>query len=73
MAAFWQNRHLRLHPTVAMEKDVEPGMAAFEEETFGPLTAVSRARDPLHAMELDEMEALWQAAKRRFREEQEHE
>ena len=31
------------------------------------------ASEQLHAMELDEMEALWQAAKRRFREEQGHE
>ncbi len=31
---------------------VEPGMAAFEEETFGPVAAVSRARDAAHAVEL---------------------
>jgi len=31
---------------------VEPGMAAFDEETFGPLAAVTRARDARHAVEL---------------------
>jgi succinate-semialdehyde dehydrogenase/glutarate-semialdehyde dehydrogenase len=31
---------------------VEPGMAAFDEETFGPLAAVIRARDADHAVEL---------------------
>jgi succinate-semialdehyde dehydrogenase/glutarate-semialdehyde dehydrogenase len=31
---------------------VEPGMAAFEEETFGPVAAVIRARDAEHAVEL---------------------
>jgi succinate-semialdehyde dehydrogenase/glutarate-semialdehyde dehydrogenase len=31
---------------------VEPGMAAFDEETFGPLAAVTRARDERHALEL---------------------
>ena len=31
---------------------VEPGMAAFEEETFGPVAAVTRARDAGHALEL---------------------
>jgi succinate-semialdehyde dehydrogenase / glutarate-semialdehyde dehydrogenase len=31
---------------------VEPGMAAFEEETFGPVAAVTRARDAAHAVEL---------------------
>ena len=31
---------------------VEPGMAAFDEETFGPLAAVTRARDAEHALEL---------------------
>jgi succinate-semialdehyde dehydrogenase/glutarate-semialdehyde dehydrogenase len=31
---------------------VEPGMAAFEEETFGPVAAVTRARDTAHAVEL---------------------
>jgi len=32
--------------------DVTPGMAAFDEETFGPLAAVTRARDDAHAVEL---------------------
>ncbi len=31
---------------------VEPGMPAFDEETFGPLAAVTRARDADHAVEL---------------------
>jgi acyl-CoA reductase-like NAD-dependent aldehyde dehydrogenase len=31
---------------------VEPGMPAFDEETFGPVAAVSRARDERHAIEL---------------------
>jgi succinate-semialdehyde dehydrogenase/glutarate-semialdehyde dehydrogenase len=31
---------------------VEPGMAAFDEETFGPVAAVTRARDAGHAVEL---------------------
>jgi succinate-semialdehyde dehydrogenase/glutarate-semialdehyde dehydrogenase len=37
-------------PTVLV--DVEPGMAAFDEETFGPVAAVVRARDTDHAIEL---------------------
>jgi succinate-semialdehyde dehydrogenase/glutarate-semialdehyde dehydrogenase len=32
--------------------NVEPGMAAFDEETFGPVAAVTRARDTGHALEL---------------------
>ena len=32
--------------------DVEPGMPAFDEETFGPLAAVTRARDATQAIEL---------------------
>lgn len=31
---------------------VEPGMAAFDEETFGPVAPVTRARDAGHALEL---------------------
>jgi succinate-semialdehyde dehydrogenase / glutarate-semialdehyde dehydrogenase len=31
---------------------VEPGMTAFDEETFGPVAAVIRARDTDHAVEL---------------------
>ena len=31
---------------------VEPGMAAFDEETFGPVAPVTRARDTEHALEL---------------------
>jgi succinate-semialdehyde dehydrogenase/glutarate-semialdehyde dehydrogenase len=37
-------------PTVL--SGVEPGMAAFEEETFGPVAAVISARDVEHAVEL---------------------
>jgi succinate-semialdehyde dehydrogenase/glutarate-semialdehyde dehydrogenase len=37
-------------PTVLA--DVAPGMPAFDEETFGPLAAVTRARDAAHAIEL---------------------
>ena len=37
-------------PTVL--SGVEPGMAAFDEETFGPVAAVIRARDTAHAVEL---------------------
>ncbi len=32
--------------------DVTPGMRAFDEETFGPLAALVRARDAGHALEL---------------------
>ena len=32
--------------------DVEPGMAAFDEEVFGPVAAISIARDADHAVEL---------------------
>ncbi len=31
---------------------VQPGMAAFDEETFGPVAPVTRARDAEHALEL---------------------
>ncbi len=31
---------------------VRPGMAAFDEETFGPVAAVTRVRDAAHAVEL---------------------
>ena len=37
-------------PTVL--SDVEPGMAAFDEEIFGPVAALTRARDADHAIEL---------------------
>jgi len=37
-------------PTVLTR--VVPGMAAFDEETFGPVAAVSRARDVAHAIAL---------------------
>jgi succinate-semialdehyde dehydrogenase/glutarate-semialdehyde dehydrogenase len=32
--------------------DVEPGMVMFDEETFGPAAALTRARDAEHAIEL---------------------
>jgi succinate-semialdehyde dehydrogenase/glutarate-semialdehyde dehydrogenase len=32
--------------------DVEPGMCAFTEETFGPVGTIIRARDEAHALEL---------------------
>ncbi|MFI5370547.1 MAG: NAD-dependent succinate-semialdehyde dehydrogenase [Candidatus Eisenbacteria bacterium] len=32
--------------------EVSPGMRCFDEETFGPLAAVTRARDATHAIEL---------------------
>ena len=34
--------------------DVTPGMAAFDEETFGPLAAIIKAKDIDHAFELSE-------------------
>ncbi len=34
--------------------NVRPGMPAFEEETFGPLAAMIKAKDELHAFELSE-------------------
>ncbi|HEV7784814.1 MAG TPA: NAD-dependent succinate-semialdehyde dehydrogenase, partial [Thermoanaerobaculia bacterium] len=37
---------------------VEPGMAAFDEETFGPVAAVTRARDANHAVELANLSTL---------------
>lgn len=37
-------------PTIVV--GVEPGMAMFEDETFGPAAAVVRARDAEHAIEL---------------------
>lgn len=37
-------------PTVLV--DVEPGMTAFREETFGPVAAITVARDEAHALEL---------------------
>lgn len=37
---------------VTLLADVEPGMCAFVEETFGPVAAVIRANDEDHALEL---------------------
>lgn len=39
-----------VEPTLLV--DVEPGMTAFVEETFGPVATVTRARDDDHAVEL---------------------
>ena len=36
----------------AILTEVLPGMPVFDEETFGPVFAISRARDPRHALEL---------------------
>jgi succinate-semialdehyde dehydrogenase/glutarate-semialdehyde dehydrogenase len=35
--------------------NVKPGMPAFDEETFGPLAAMIKAKDEMHAFELSEM------------------
>ena len=39
-------------PTILM--DVVPGMDAFDQETFGPLAAMIKAKDEAHAFELSE-------------------
>ncbi|MBA2955307.1 aldehyde dehydrogenase family protein [Nocardioides sp. MAH-18] len=39
-----------VEPTLLV--DVEPGMTAFDEETFGPVATITRARDDDHAVEL---------------------
>ena len=39
-----------MEPTLLV--DVEPGMTAFDEETFGPVAAITRARDDDHAVAL---------------------
>ena len=38
--------------------DVKPGMAAFDEETFGPLAAMIKAESIEHAFELSEMSSF---------------
>jgi succinate-semialdehyde dehydrogenase/glutarate-semialdehyde dehydrogenase len=38
--------------------DVKPGMPAFDEETFGPLAAMIKAKDIDHAFELSEQSRL---------------
>ena len=38
--------------------NVKPGMAAFDEETFGPLAAMIKAKDIDHAFELSEMSSF---------------
>ena len=56
-------------PTVLA--DVTPGMPAFDEETFGPLAAVIRARDQAHAIALANLSryglgaSLWTADRER--------
>lgn len=42
----------KAHFSPALLKDVEPGMPAFEEETFGPLLSVIVAKSAGHAIEL---------------------
>lgn len=37
---------------VTLLADVEPGMCAFREETFGPVAVLIRARDEAHALEM---------------------
>lgn len=50
---------------------VEPGMAVFDEETFGPVAAIVRARDSEHAVELANRSpfglgaSVWTADKKR--------
>jgi succinate-semialdehyde dehydrogenase / glutarate-semialdehyde dehydrogenase len=39
-----------MEPTLLL--DVQPGMTAFDEETFGPVATITRARDDDHAVEL---------------------
>lgn len=39
-----------MEPTLLV--DVQPGMTAFDEETFGPVATITRARDDDHAVEL---------------------
>ncbi len=39
-----------MEPTLMV--DVEPGMTAFDEETFGPVATITRARDDDHAVAL---------------------
>src|SRR6478735_7532220 len=40
------------HVEPTLLTDVEPGMTAFDEETFGPVATITRARDDDHAVEL---------------------
>ena len=53
--------------------DVGPGMPAFDQETFGPLAALARARDEEHALELANQSEfglganLWTAPERGLR------
>ena len=63
---------------LARQLDIDPAKAlrranAKFELRFRAIEEAAGSRERLHEMELDEMEALWQAAKRRFREEQGHE
>ena len=61
---------------LARQLDIDPAKAlrranAKFELRFRAIEEAAGSRDALHNMELDEMEALWQQAKRRFREEHE--
>ncbi len=61
-------RQLKIDPAKALRR----ANAKFELR-FRAIEEAAGSRDELHAMELDEMEALWQKAKLRFREEHDHE
>jgi ATP diphosphatase len=63
---------------LARQLDIDPAKAlrranAKFELRFRAIEQAAGSRETLHAMELDEMEALWQQAKKRFREGQGHE
>ena len=61
-------RQLKIDPAKALRR----ANAKFELR-FRAIEEAAGSRDGLHAMELDEMEALWQKAKLRFREGHDHE
>ena len=61
-------RKLRIDPAKALRR----ANAKFELR-FRAIEEAAGSRDELHAMELDEMEELWQRAKLRFREGKNHE
>ena len=61
-------RQLKIDPAKALRR----ANAKFELR-FRAVEEAAGSREQLRAMELDEMEDLWQQAKRRFREEKGHE
>jgi uncharacterized protein YabN with tetrapyrrole methylase and pyrophosphatase domain len=61
-------RQLKIDPAKALRR----ANAKFELR-FRAIEEAAGSRETLHAMELDEMEELWQQAKLRFRREHEHE